>query len=97
LNRENNDSLWLWILGMTDLIVHQRSGSYSFDQDVMECSNEVLRLNPNINNNNRSDDFEDNPDSAPTENPQTGAADKDLFKYVSLKSRNRELGSIMLE
>ena len=83
---------------MTDLIVHQRSGSYSFDQDVMECSNEVLRLNPNINNNNnRSDDFEDNPDSAPTENPQTGAADKDLFKYVSLKSRNRELGSIMLE
>lgn len=81
---------------MTDLIVHQRSGSYSFDQDVMECSNEVLRLNPNINN-NRSDDFEDNPDSASTENPQTGAADKDLFKYVSLKSRNRELGSIMLE
>ena len=96
MNRENNDSLWLWILGMTDLIVHQRSGSYSFDQDVMECSNEVLRLNPNINN-NRSDDFEDNPDSASTENPQTGAADKDLFKYVSLKSRNRELGSIMLE
>lgn len=80
---------------MTDLIVHQRSGSYSFDQDMMEASNEVSRLNPNISN-NRSDDFEDNPDSTATENPQAGV-DRDLFKYVTLKSRNGPVGSIMLE
>ena len=35
---------------MTDLIVHNRSGSYSFDGDMMECSNEVQRLNPHIYN-----------------------------------------------
>jgi CDC45-like protein len=50
LNRESNDSLWLWILGMTDLIVHNRSGSYSFEGDMLECSNEVQRLNPHIYN-----------------------------------------------
>jgi CDC45-like protein len=54
LNRESNDSLWLWILGMTDLIVHNRSGSHSFQEDMLECSNEVQRLNPNIYN--RDDD-----------------------------------------
>lgn len=50
LNRENNDSLWLWILGMTDLQVHNRSGTYSFEPDMADCFNEVQRLNPNIYN-----------------------------------------------
>jgi hypothetical protein len=31
MNRESNDALWLWILGMTDLLVHSRAGKYQFD------------------------------------------------------------------
>jgi len=75
LNRENNDSLWLWILGMTDLLVHQRSGSYSFDNDMIDCNQEVQRLNPHIYN--RQDDDLDNFEN---DNPQqASSSDKDLF------------------
>ena len=54
LNRENNDSLWHWIIAMTDLQVHQRSGIHELDQDMIDCTGEVHRLNPNIYN--RQDD-----------------------------------------
>lgn len=57
LNRSNNDALWLWILGMTDLIVHQRQTMNSLDNDMLDCGNEVIRLNPNIYN--RLDDQAD--------------------------------------
>ena len=50
LNRENNDSLWYWIIAMTDLQVHQRSGIHELDQDMIDCTGEVHRLNPNIYN-----------------------------------------------
>jgi len=36
---------------MTDLTVHVRSGSHNLDESMMECNNEVQRLNPNIYNN----------------------------------------------
>ncbi len=80
---------------MTDLTVHQRSGSYSFDNDMIDCGNEVMRLNPNIYSK------QDDPsqfDEEGQENPQGGAgAEKDLFKLVSLNSRNKEVGSITVE
>ena len=75
LNKENNDSLWLWILGMTDLLVHQRSGSYSFDNDMIDCNQEVHRLNPHIYS--RQDDDLDNFEN---DNPQQiNNSDKDPF------------------
>ena len=58
MSRETNDSLWLWILGMTDIIVHQRSGAHSIDQEQNECFNEVQRLNPSFYN-KQQDDEED--------------------------------------
>lgn len=56
MNKESNDFLWLWILGMTDLIIHAKAGtggstsSHSLDQDLLEITNEVQRLNPHIYN-----------------------------------------------
>jgi hypothetical protein len=44
---------------MTDLQVHARSGIYSFDQDVLDCSNEVQRLNPHIYNKTDEPHMED--------------------------------------
>lgn len=51
LNKENRDMLWYKILGMTDLIVHAKSGTYDYDDDIPKCNDEVQRLNPNIYNN----------------------------------------------
>jgi hypothetical protein len=50
LNRNNRDMLWLWIVGMTDLILHNKTGTYDYDEDIEACNNEVSRLNPQIYN-----------------------------------------------
>jgi hypothetical protein len=50
LNRETKEMLWLWILGMTDLIIHCRSGTYEHQEDIILCNDEVQRLNPHIYN-----------------------------------------------
>ncbi len=79
---------------MTDLTVHVRSGSHNLDESMMECNNEVQRLNPNIYNNR---DNQNPDDDQGEDNPQSAAAERDLFKYVSLKTRNKEIGSIIMD
>jgi len=78
---------------MTDIIVHQRSGAHSIEHERDECFNEVQRLNPSFYN--KQDDGEEH---ELVDNPQ-GATDgeKDLFKLVTLNTRNREIGSIVYE
>jgi len=78
---------------MTDIIVHQRSGAHSIEHERDECFNEVQRLNPSFYN--KQDDEEER---ELIDNPQ-GATDgeKDLFKLVTLNTRNREIGSIVYE
>jgi hypothetical protein len=48
LNKNDNDMLWLAIVGMTDLIVHSKLGTYDQDDDNDRFNDEVQRLNPNI-------------------------------------------------
>jgi hypothetical protein len=42
--------LWYWIIGITDLIIHNKSGTYDYDDDIERCNDEVQRLNPHIYN-----------------------------------------------
>jgi len=37
--------LWYWILGMTDMIVHNRLPSFQYSDDLALCNVEVQRLN----------------------------------------------------
>jgi len=82
---------------MTDLTVHARSGSYSFDNAMIDCANEVQRLNPHIYNRQDDQELDEESGEAGVDNPQGAPGEKDLFKYVSLKSRNKEIGSIVIE
>ena len=50
LNKDSRDMLWYRIIGMTDLIIHCKSGTYDYDDDIAHCNDEVTRLNPNIYN-----------------------------------------------
>ena len=50
--------LWLWIVGMTDLILHSKSGTYDYDDDIEKCNDEVQRLNPHIYNKEIGQHFE---------------------------------------
>lgn len=74
--------LWYWILGMTDLIVHAKSGTYDYDDDIPKCNDEVQRLNPHIYNNLESQKphFEDEENEVQSQAQQS----KDLFKLVSV-------------
>lgn len=42
--------LWYWIIGMTDLRIHNKTGAYDYDEDIAKCNDEVQRLNPNLYN-----------------------------------------------
>jgi cell division control protein 45 len=62
-----------------------------------ECNNEVQRLNPHIYN--KEDDMHyDISDSESNVNPiESKPVEKDLFKHVAISSRNKEIGSILLD
>jgi hypothetical protein len=38
--------LWWWIMAMTDLIVHCRSGDLEYNEEIKKCNTEVLKLHP---------------------------------------------------
>lgn len=38
--------LWWWIMGLTDLIVHCRSGDLEYNEEIKKCNTEVLKLHP---------------------------------------------------
>ncbi|CDW74860.1 cdc45 domain containing protein [Stylonychia lemnae] len=95
LNRETREMLWLWIVGMTDLIIHYKQSSYNYSEDELLCDEEVQRLNPNIYNIDiNEDDFDQNDDE---NNNGARKREQDLFKMISLQSRNKEIGTISME
>lgn len=81
--------LWLQILGYTDLMVHSKITDEVYTSGLAEIADEVMRLNPHLYN-----------PEATKLNPEQGVDGEgnfDLFKSVSLKTRNKEVGTIMLE
>ena len=77
LNKDTKDMLWYGIVGVTDLIVHCRSGTYDYDDEIVKFNDEVTRLNPNIYN--KRDDLMDD---VPLPDSSEQAKEKDLFKLV---------------
>ena len=47
MNRETKDLLWMWIIGLSDIIIHCKSGQLDYTDEVLRCNDEVLRLHPN--------------------------------------------------
>jgi hypothetical protein len=45
LNKENNDLLWLWILGLSEQLVYNKITPLQYESFVDECQKEVLRFN----------------------------------------------------
>lgn len=89
LNRENNDYLWLWILGITDQLIHNRISHNQYGLFISDCYNEVLRLNAN----------EENEDDEEIEEMNFGGSDEnsDPNKRIKVESFNKKVGSIIIE
>lgn len=46
LNRNSKDLLWYWIIGLSNLIVHQKIGEMEYNEEVQLCNEEVCRMHP---------------------------------------------------
>lgn len=46
LNKNNKDLLWLWIIGLSNMIVHQKIGEMEYNEEVQMCNEEVYRMHP---------------------------------------------------
>lgn len=57
LNRNNKELLWYWIIGLSNLMVHQKIGQMEYDEEVQLCNEEVVRLHPSEHNKEYKRDF----------------------------------------
>ena len=50
LNRESKDTLWWWIIGLSDLAVHCKQGDAEFTEEIVKCNEEVNKNFPSDEN-----------------------------------------------
>lgn len=89
MNRQTKDMLWFQIVGMSDLIIHNKTGTYDYDDDITRCNDEVQRLNPHIYN-KQDDQLDEEGESQAEKN-------SDLFNLVNAQTKNKEIGTILME
>jgi cell division control protein 45 len=41
LNKETKNLLWLWILGLSDIVIHCKAGELDYSDELGRCSEEV--------------------------------------------------------
>lgn len=81
--------LWWWITGLTDLIVHCRSGDLEQMEEIKRCNTEVLKLHPIKHNQEVVNDHH--------LLDQGDYKDKNLFDLVTRQTENQEIGTILIE
>lgn len=91
LNKSNKDMLWYWIVGLTDLQLHQKSEDQKYSEEIQECNDEVFKLHPIKHNQEAVEQFEQ------LRQDDQDYKDKDLFKLVTLETQTQELGTISIE
>jgi hypothetical protein len=55
LNRSSKDFLWFWIVGLSDLMIHSKSGEIEYNEEIEICNDEVFKLHPSEHNNQFQD------------------------------------------
>ena len=45
MNREDNTMLWMWLVGVADQLIHNRSDRSQYERTIGECQTEVIKLN----------------------------------------------------
>ena len=81
--------LWWWIMGLTDLIVHCRSGDLEYNEEIKKCNTEVLKLHPIKHNQQVVDNH--------AVIGEQDYKDRNLFELVTRQTDNQEIGTIMIE
>lgn len=92
LNKQSVDSFWLWILGLTDQLVHSKISSIQYDEEYSQCHKDFISITgKNFDQENSTD--------ASNQNEATNdkAFDKKgmFYSNVDLSSENIKVGSIL--
>lgn len=94
LNQQSIDSFWLWILGLTDQLIHSKITQLQYEEELSECQKEFLSISDQ-NFNQENDSFRNNP--FPNDGESNNAFDKNglLYANVNLDTENIKVGSIL--
>ena len=92
LNKSSKDMLWWWIVGLTDLLLHQGSDEIESANEISECNDEVLRLHPIKQNQDGAEEA-----ARILRDKEVKYTDKDLFTLVSLDTQTQDVGTIMIQ
>jgi cell division control protein 45 len=92
LNKQSVDSFWLWILGLTDQLVHSKISSIQYDEEFSQCHKDFVSITgKNFDQENTTE--------ASNQNDVTNdkAFDKKgmFYSHVDLSSENIKVGSIL--
>lgn len=86
LNKNSKDMLWMWIVGLASLQLHQKSKEFQ-NEEIHQCNDEVFKMHP-IKHNERAIELAgDNADYK----------EKNFFELVQLQNQNNDIGTISIE
>lgn len=92
LNKQTVDSFWLWIMGLTDQLVHSKISSIQYDEEFGQCHKDYVSITgKSFEQENNS--YANNPNDVVNEK----AFDKKgmFYSHVDLNSENIKVGSIL--
>lgn len=94
LNKQTVDSFWLWILGLTEQLIHSKITTFQYDEELGECQKEFLSIT-NQNFNQENDIYRNNSDSFEDSKNKKFDAKGLLYANVGLETDNIKVGSIL--
>lgn len=91
LNKDNNDLLWLWIVGLTEQYIHSKISKVHYDECVEEIQGEVARLT------NANTIISSSAPSTYSQGLQSQSNYKEGDEKPTNKTVHRDIGTIMSE
>ena len=94
LNKQSVDSFWLWILGLTDQLIHSKISALEYDEEYDKCRKEFLSIT-NQNFNQENDSYRGNQQNADLSIEKKFDSKGYFYQNVDLTSDNFKVGSII--
>jgi hypothetical protein len=95
LNKQTVDMFWLWILGLTDQLIHSKISTFEYDEALQACQKEFFSIANQMGNDENDVIFNNNDENGEEENKNKKFDSKGLFyKDIELDTSNIKVGDI---
>lgn len=89
LNKQTVETFWLWVLGLTDQVVHSKISFFQYDEWLQDCQKELLTLSNQILEQENDSLINNKIEETGDENQKL------LYSKVDLETENFKVGSIL--